>query len=199
MRTATAADLDPVVATLTASFHEDPVMRWAFPDPVIRVRRLHTLWSFLAAHVYIPGGVCTTTDDHTAVALWRDPTNPRSDDFRDTHGATFLEAMQGDMERLGALSQVMAAHHPPEDHWYLLAIGVQPAAQGRGLGGALLDHTLRALLPAGMPAYLEATSPRSRTLYQRLGFTDISAFSAEDSPTVWGMWYPSDLARTPPD
>lgn len=199
MRIATAADLDPVVATLAASFQDDPMMMWAFPDPVARVRRLSTLWGFLAAHVYIPGGVCTTTEDHTAVALWRDPTNTRSEEFRDAHGVAFLEAMEGDMERLGSMGRTMNDHHPPGDHWYLLAIGVQPAAQGRGLGGALLTYTLQDLLPAGMPAYLEATSPRSLTLYRRLGFTEISAFSTEDSPTLWGMWYPHDPGRTPPD
>ena len=32
--------------------------------------------------------------------------------------------------------------HPDESHWYLPMIGVEPSAQGEGLGAALLRHAL---------------------------------------------------------
>lgn len=191
MRIATPDDLHAVTATLTESFFSDPLMSWAFPEKSIRAQRLSTLWRFMAEYVYLPGGVCTTTEDHSAVALWRDPSNLRSEEFRDTRGAEFFEAMHGDMDRLSAMSRSMAQHHPDDSHWYLLAVGVLPEHQGHGLGGDLLTHTLTNLLPSGMPAYLEATSTRSRTLYLRLGFEEISEFTAEDSPPIWGMWYPN--------
>jgi ribosomal protein S18 acetylase RimI-like enzyme len=191
MRIATPDDLHTVTATLTESFFGDPLMSWAFPEKSIRAQRLSTLWRFMAEYVYLPGGVCTTTEDHSAVALWRDPSNLRSEEFRDRRGAEFFEAMHGDMDRLSAMSRSMAQHHPDDPHWYLLAVGVLPDHQGHGLGGDLLTHTLTDLLPSGMPAYLEATSTRSRTLYLRLGFEEISEFTAEDSPPIWGMWYPN--------
>jgi GNAT superfamily N-acetyltransferase len=198
MRIATLDDLNGVVATLTESFFGDPLMVWAFPDPGIRAERLSTLWRFMAEYVYLPGGVCTTTEDHSAVALWRDPSNLRSEDFRDHHGAEFFTAMhgeEGELDRLSTMGRTMAAHHPEDPHWYLLAIGVLPDHQGRGLGGDLLRFTLAELLPQGMPAYLEATSPRSRTLYVRSGFAEMSAFNVEDSPTLWGMWFPENTSE----
>jgi ribosomal protein S18 acetylase RimI-like enzyme len=191
MRIATLDDLNAVIATLTESFFGDPLMSWAFPETSIRAQRLSTLWRFMAEYVYLPGGVCTTTEDHSAVALWRDPSNLRSEEFRDSRGVEFFEAMHGDMDRLSAMGRAMGEHHPEEPHWYLLAVGVLPQHQGRGLGGDLLTHTLSDLLPSDMPAYLEATSSRSRALYRRLGFEEISEFSAEDSPPIWGMWYPN--------
>lgn len=190
MRIATFDDLDAMASTLTASFFNDPVMGWAFPDPKVRNDRLQTMWKFLAEHVYLPGGVCTTTEDHRAVALWRDPLNLRSEEFRDALGAQFFEAMHGDIDRITAMGRVMSEYHPTDPHWYLLAVGVLPECQGRGLGGDLLNHTLRDLFANGMPAYLEATNPRSRTLYLRLGFEEYSEFRAEDSPPIWGMWFP---------
>jgi GNAT superfamily N-acetyltransferase len=193
MRIATLDDLNGVVATLTESFFGDPLMMWAFPDPSIRAERLSTLWRFMAQHVYLPGGVCTTTEDYAAVALWRDPANLRSEEFRDHHGAEFFAAMHGedgDLNRLSEMGHTMAEHHPEVPHWYLLAIGVLPERQGRGLGGDLLNFTLTELMPADLPAYLEATSPRSRTLYQRAGFAELNAFATSDSPTLWGMWLP---------
>jgi ribosomal protein S18 acetylase RimI-like enzyme len=188
MRIATLDDLGPVVATLTESFFGDPLMTWAFPEPSVRAQRLSTLWRYMAEFVYLPGGVCTTTEDHSAVALWRDPSNLRSEEFRETRGEEFYEAMCGDLDRISAMGRVMAQHHPVDPHWYLLAVGVLPEKQGRGLGGDLLNFTLNEVLPAQMPAYLEATSLRSRTLYHRLGFEELSEFGAQDSPPLWGMW-----------
>jgi GNAT superfamily N-acetyltransferase len=194
MRIATLDDLEGVVATLTESFFGDPLMMWAFPEPRVRAERLSTLWRFMAEHVYLPGGVCTTTDDYAAVALWRDPSNLRSEEFRDHHGAEFFAAMHGhdgELDRLSEMGRAMAEHHPTDPHWYLLAIGVLPDRQGRGLGGDLLSFTLCELLPTDLPAYLEATSPRSRILYQRAGFVELNAFATSDSPTLWGMWLPA--------
>ena len=86
------------------------------------------------------------------------------------HGEAFADSIDGQMERLGALAAAMDEHHPADDCWYLLAIGVRPSAQGRGLGGRMLTHTLDQIDTANEPAYLEATSPRSWALYERCGF-----------------------------
>ena len=47
--------------------------------------------------------------------------------------------------------------HPTFDHWYLPLAGVDPPAQGRGLGSVLLRHALEICDRGGLPAYLEAT------------------------------------------
>lgn len=97
--------------------------------------------------------------------------------------------MEGELERMGELSALMAAHHPDHvDHWYLLALGVVPERQGRGLGGALLGHTVERLDADGRPAYLEATSDRSRRLYHRHGFEETAELAPTDGPPIWGMW-----------
>jgi GNAT superfamily N-acetyltransferase len=64
----------------------------------------------------------------------------------------------------------------------------EPGAQGHGLGGALLAHTLRLADAAGEPAYLEASSTRSRVLYERHGFEVTGELSVDGSPPMWPMW-----------
>src|SRR5204863_8595994 len=59
--------------------------------------------------------------------------------------------------------------HRPASH-YLTVMGVEPSAQGRGLGSALLQPVLGEADREGVPAYLEASTPRSRALYERNGF-----------------------------
>jgi ribosomal protein S18 acetylase RimI-like enzyme len=66
-------------------------------------------------------------------------------------------------------------------------IGVDPAYQGRGYGAALLRHALQTCDRDGLPAYLEATSPRSAALYQRHGFEVIGVIQVADSPPIFPM------------
>ena len=64
---------------------------------------------------------------------------------------------------------------PPEPHWHLMDIAVDPHAQGRGVGGALLSHRLALVDADGKRAYLSATTPASRRLYERHGFEAVGS------------------------
>ena len=189
VRAATTTDLADVADVLTAAFFDDPLMAWAFDDAV-RERRLHAMWSFFGARAYLPAGASTVLPGGDGAALWLPPGTELGDEFWAEHGEGFVTALEGDLARLSALGEAMAAHHPHDDHWYLLAIGATPAAQGRGVGSALLAHTLALADERGEPAYLEATSPRSRVLYARFGFEVQAEFNALDGPPVWAMWRP---------
>jgi ribosomal protein S18 acetylase RimI-like enzyme len=164
-------------------------MGWAFPDPAVRLARLRGLWGFLAGEGYLPIGASTVIAD-SAAALWMPPGQRLDDQFWEARSRQFVEALEGDVDRLGAMSEEMGAHHPHDrDHWYLMAIGVSPVAQGRRFGSALLDHTLKQADLAGAPAYLEATSVRSRSLYASVGFEVLAEFiPAEGAPPLWAMW-----------
>jgi GNAT superfamily N-acetyltransferase len=186
LRTATVADHATAGAVLADAFDADPMFQWVFPDPLSRPRLLEAMFGFLAEHQYLALGESVMAED--AVALWQPPGSPADDDFWVEHGEEFAVALEGRMERLGALGVAMGEHHPTDDHWYLLAIGVRPGAQGRGLGGELLAHTLAKVDAAGQPAYLEASSRRSRVLYERHGFEVTGELTVEDSPPMWPMW-----------
>ena len=68
-------------------------------------------------------------------------------------------------------------------------MGVDPQWQGRGLGSKLMRPALETLDAQGMPAYLEASTPRSRALYERHGFTVTGEFNLPSGgPTLWQMW-----------
>lgn len=83
----------------------------------------------------------------------------------------------------------MKAHHPRDPHYYLFAIGVDPAFHRQGLGSRLLERTLSACDRQRMPAYLESTSAHNRALYSRHGFEVTSEFPMDDGgPVLTGMW-----------
>ncbi|TDC98808.1 GNAT family N-acetyltransferase [Nonomuraea deserti] len=68
-------------------------------------------------------------------------------------------------------------------------MGVIRGRQGTGLGSAMLRHRLGRADADGLPAYLEASSPRSRALYERHGFEELGEpVRVADSPLLWPMW-----------
>ncbi|MEZ5282712.1 MAG: GNAT family N-acetyltransferase [Acidimicrobiales bacterium] len=184
---ASPADTATFAVVLGDAFSNDPMMSWAFPDPATRPRILESMFGLIALHRYLPAAMSTKCGDD-AVALWTRPTETARDDFYEKHGAEFAAALAGHTERISKMGEAMAAHHPTEPHAYLLAIGVRSASQGRGLGSLLLAHTLAEADRRGEPAYLEATSPRSRALYERHGFEVTGEITVDDSPSMWPMW-----------
>jgi len=42
-----------------------------------------------------------------------------------------------------------------------------------------------------LPAYLESTNPRNRTLYERHGFEVVEELSVPGGPVLMAMWRPS--------
>jgi GNAT superfamily N-acetyltransferase len=65
---------------------------------------------------------------------------------------------------------------------------VTPEAQGRGVGSGMLEHALDRCEREGIPAYLDATSERSKELYERHGFVGGTAYAAEGAPPFYPMW-----------
>ena len=123
-----------------------------------------------------------------AVALWLPP--GAEPDGEAVMGLS-RESMNDEIfEDIGGVFQQMEEHHPTDEHWYLPLTGVDPVAQGRGLGAALLRHALKTCDRDGLPAYLEATSPRSRNLYLRHGFNVIQIIQEGTSPPLWAMFRP---------
>lgn len=59
----------------------------------------------------------------------------------------------------------------PEHHAYITSFYLQPDARGAGLGSALLGACLRACDEGEVDAVILWPTPRSRTLYERHGFS----------------------------
>jgi GNAT superfamily N-acetyltransferase len=175
-------------ATLGAAFVSDPILRWVLgsvPDPA---ERLTTLFGVLA-EVYIPHGCSLVTALGDACALWLPEGVELGDEVWAPRAERLAEAFGTGAERMGELSALMHEHHPRiRPHRYLLAIGAHPRAQGGGLGSALLSRALAEVDAAGVGAYLESSSVRSRTLYERFGFRAVAELHVVDSPPLWPMW-----------
>ena len=185
---ATTTDADRAIATLTTAFADDAVTRWVLRDPLLYL----TYWPKLIqafAGAAFEGGTADSIDDHGGVALWLAP-GVASDD--EAMGALAVEAIpQDQQDEIFTFMAQMAEFHPEEPHWYLPLIGVDTTRQSRGFGSALLAHALERCDDDGLPAYLEASSPRNKALYGRHGFVEIGVIQAGSSPPMWPMLRPA--------
>lgn len=188
-----AGDLDRarVAAMLARAFADDPAMTWIFPDPADRAKRLPRLFALLFDED--AAGLRLMTQGGEAAALWRGPGGA-------TTGATTMlrrawpvwRALGPRITRALMVSRTIEAHMPCGDFWYLHIAGCDPAAQGRGLGAAVVRAGLTRV--AGrFPAYLETATERNLGFYRALGFVVTDEWSVPGGgPRFWSMLRPAD-------
>lgn len=76
----------------------------------------------------------------------------------------------------------------PDQHWYLMALGVAPSKQGHGLGTALLQPILSRANTENLPCYLETFTERMVRFYAKHGFTVVAEERLPNAgPVFWAM------------
>lgn len=187
VRRAAMADGAVVSEILAQAFFDDPVISWAFPDDDRRRELLPDVFS-LFVDGFLPASEVRVTEDEIGAALWMPPSADAVDKDPDEMVRQIQALAGADAERFLALVTLMDEHHPHAPAYYLLAIGVRPASQRTGVGSALMRPVLEQCDRDGVPAYLEATSERSRKLYERHGLKAIGQFAPPGAPPLWPMW-----------
>jgi len=186
-------DVVEVVQTLTDAFAVDPHLDWFMRDDARRDQVRLDFFRLLVSALAVTQGRIDRPVGGGAAAVWM-PFEalgpiPLATELRIVPmllGTTGLKRFG----RLMALRADMDRHHPMDrPHAYLQFLGVSPAAQGRGIGSALLRAAGARLDAANMPAYLETGTTRNVALYERHGFKVLSTHTARaDAPTMWSMW-----------
>lgn len=191
IRDAVPADRGPIAAMLARAFADDPAMAYIFPDPRDRAKRLPRLFALLFDED--APGMRLVTGDAQAATLWQRPGTPAVSSLTLLRRAVPLVATLGmALPRALRVADALDAHAPPERHWYLHIAGVDPAQQGKGLGGASIREGLARAASNGVPAYLETATERNVGLYQSLGFAVTSEWSVpRGGPKFWSMLRPA--------
>ena len=198
IRTAGDDDRELIVRLLDQAFQDDPVSSWVFPGEEYRRSTHHRLMAAFTDVVLADGWV-DITEDGSACALWMsvpadDPGHgDRAEGEQQDGGDDFVrmrEAVDPENERVELIGRLTAGIHPSgRAHAYLWMIGVVPGRQGEGLGTALIGSVLERCDREGRAAYLEASSERSRVLYERLGFEAAGEpLALPDGPFMYPMW-----------
>lgn len=188
VRVADNADRARIANLFAHAFADDPAMAFLFPDPAQRARRMPRLFGTLFDGDAL-GGMRLITQGGEAATLWRGPGQsetgllgllPQAWPLLRTFGLALGRGL--------AVSQAIDAHLPPTPHWYLHIAGCDPAAQGKGHGGAAIRSGLARIAGSGLPVYLETANPKNLGLYQALGFELTDTWEVPNGgPRFWSM------------
>jgi GNAT superfamily N-acetyltransferase len=190
VRKVTEADVPRLVEALARAFDDDPMVGWLYPDSSRRRHRLLLGFDLFLRRLWLPHDECYTTDRLAGGALWMPPGTWRASVFQQLRLLPATVRFAGrDFFRFVRFANGLESKHPRDPHYYLPVIGVEPQWQGKGFGAAVLRPILERCDREGLPAYLEASSLRSRALYERNGFELVEEFRpARDAPPLWLMW-----------
>jgi GNAT superfamily N-acetyltransferase len=170
--------------TLVAAFAADPVERWLYPEAHQYVTHFPAFLSAFGGKAFAEGTVWRL-GAFSGVALWLPPhLGLDGDAILAVLTDTVLPEKHEDT--FAVLGQMDDAH-PKFPHWYLPWFGVDPAVQGRGLGGELMEHCLRVVDKDHLPAYLDSPNPRNISFYERHGFVVTGEAQAGACPPLISM------------
>ena len=184
VRSATISEMDPVIAVVVAAFIADPPARFAWPSPHDYLKYMPVATRAFAGACF-SHGTADVSADRCGVALWLPPgVEPEGASlekiFRETASPANLDDLLATFDR-------MERSHPREPHWYLPQIGVDPNAQGKGIGSALMRHALDRCDREQTLAYLEASKPSNIPFYQSQGFEVTAEIQVGKGPAVMPM------------
>jgi ribosomal protein S18 acetylase RimI-like enzyme len=182
-------EIKPVADALALAFDDDPVMEWLFGRH--RERRLARLRRFFSheAKRHRKHGQVLTTEAIEGGAFWDSPGHWRESWGEVIRSFPALGSAVGPRlpRALRGLSMIERAH-PHEPHWYLAVLGTDPAAQGRGVGGSLMQPVLDRCDEQGLGAYLESSKETNLAYYARFGFEVTGELTLPNGPPIWPMW-----------
>lgn len=188
-------DADVLAEVIAFAFEPLAVAHWLIPGEVDRRRTFPAYFRIFLVHG-LRHGIVHTTEQRDAVAVWMPHEAPPIRDY-----PTQLQAACGrHAPQIMRFDQAITAPMPHQPHHHLAFLATRPGAQGTGLGTALLDHHHRWLDHHAVPAYLQASSPRTRDWYQRLAYHSHGDPIALDAggPWMYPEWRDPRPAMMPP-
>ena len=195
-RPARSEDIDAMVAVLTRAFHDDPGAMIIEPDESLRDAAMAAMsHAFMTAALYEATALHVTGEPLAGLAVWFGP---------DAHGPSEAALLAASSERgaptrseavrarSGAMREEMEALHRramgDEPHISLDFLAVDPAVQGRGVGGRLLAAGNLIADERGLPVYLETFTLPAVRFYERRGYRVVDSHQMVTGPyVVWAM------------
>jgi len=194
VRAATESDIDACARVLSRAFQDDPGTMLVEPDDDRRREVFLPFFrTFIAASIADGADIVVPADEVNGVASWFGPdAHAPRDDSMVAHGLLDVLSRFGDAAtaRLGPMTGELERQHEElmtGPHLRLEFYGVDPGAQGRGIGVALAEHGHRRADELGLPCYLETFTEKNVRFYERRGYAVIRTFTVGDGVPVYAM------------
>ena len=189
---------------MATTFFPDPLSCYLIPSERHRLEILEKVWSKTINHDIHLGHVYCSGQEHSdasasmnaqllGIASWLPP-NVKSPSLLESLPLIFEIFLQSGFRStsrvLNTLTKTEAyrLRDCPTPHWYLEGLAVSPNAQGKGIGGLLLQPVLKQADRQGEICYLFTSTDRAVKFYQRHGFVVRDELRVlNDAPPLWMM------------
>lgn len=180
---------------LLRAFRGDPGTDYMFPNPRRQERIMRGMMVASLRFGLRWGEVHTTAGDPKGVAVWVSPPGKAALTYarlmRTGMLRPALACNPGELLRslaLGTHSGLLDLDLLRQPHWYLWILGVDPEAQGQGVGSALLRSMMGREDVRGRACALETMKERNVRFYKKHGFRVTGHGRAPfGGPEVWAM------------
>ncbi len=192
-RRAAVGDAGTLSRLFAAAFAGDPIFDWVARPDRKRAEAMERYFFWVLLRRAIPFGEVWMSEG--VAAVWLPPETPAGlGGFSEQIKLMPLIVRLCGLARLmraSAMAEAMEKSHPNERHFYLAYLAVAPRLQGLGLGGALLEATLKRADAKGAPAYLANSNPKNTKLYERAGFIAKHNIAPVGAPPLIAMCRPA--------
>jgi len=179
--------IDAAAGAMSRAFQFSPMFTYVFPDEAERAQRSPEFFAQLLRYGQQVGEVATTAGmPQGTIVSWTVPTDETALAVAPEASLAAMPALLGEaaFARFIALVGHVDTHQDqlvPTPYWYVIALGVDPAVQGHGIGRALIHHLAQAAATR-LPAVLWTDTARNVRFYQRLGMRLVGEGLMPESP-----------------
>lgn len=183
--------INQATETFIDAFNQDPMFHKFLPKTGnLKDKISRTFWKAILSYCQ-PLNYVYTTPEIKGVAAWIAPGEFPLKFLRLLQLGFYKMPFQIGFRRLikfGSLFSLIGEYHEKDmhqPHWYLLGLAVSSSYQGQGIGSLLIQPILKKADEEGLPCYLETTTERAVSFYQRNGFEVLRI--TEEPVKIWTM------------
>lgn len=190
--------LDEAANVLVRAFEDYPLMRYFFEDKGNDYFRcVRDAMHFVCAARLTLGYSLKGVEEEgrlVAVACINHPEEKEWPASLENDMNTLMESLgEQAATRLGQFGELVGAHHPQQPHFYLVAVGVEPQAQGKGYGRALLElvQEMSQAHPFSTGVGLDTETPLNVPLYQHFDY-QVTGQGKLEEIDIWFFFRPNN-------
>lgn len=171
MRQAKYEDKNLIIDILTQSFESNQSVNYIIPQDKKRIKRIRALMDYSFEVCYLFGEVLIS-DDKKACALIVYPDKKKTSlksillDVKLIIQCVGLKNIKKTLSREALIQKIQSK----ERMTYLWFIGVNLAAQNKGIGSRLLQEIIQLSIQNNRPIYLETSTVKNLPWYSKFGF-----------------------------
>jgi len=188
IRKAAPAEIPALAGVLARAFAADPMVVWPLVTTDDLPARIRAIFEIVDTAYAAEGWIRVAAGGLGVMSLLPPGTAEREQELFAAAAPSIAALTPDGGSRYERFWSWIDATMPPQPRWLLDQIAVEPAAQGRGIGGAMLRHAIECAERDRLPIVLETGVPGNVPLYERFGFRVFCAADAPDGgPRIWFM------------